>query len=282
MKIVKTIAELDRIPGQSVGFVPTMGFFHEGHLALMRASKKRHDRTVVSIFVNPTQFGEGEDFERYPRDLDRDAGMAEAVGVDLIFAPSVEEMYPRRTTEVVVSGVTDRWEGAFRPGHYRGVATVVAKLFGIVRPDTAYFGLKDLQQCLVLRRMVQDLNLPVGLRFEQTVREPDGLALSSRNVYLSADHRALAPHLNQELRGIRDRVVENSDVRRAIDDARTRLTKQGFAIDYLEMVDLDAMAPIDHIESESALIVAAKLGKTRLIDNLIISSEQPDIHAAQH
>lgn len=259
-----------------------MGFFHEGHLALMRASKKRHDRTVVSIFVNPTQFGEGEDFERYPRDLDRDAGMAEAVGVDLIFAPSVEEMYPRRTTEVVVSGVTDRWEGAFRPGHYRGVATVVAKLFGIVRPDTAYFGLKDLQQCLVLRRMVQDLNLPVGLRFEQTVREPDGLALSSRNVYLSADHRALAPHLNQELRGIRDRVVENSDVRRAIDDARTRLTKQGFAIDYLEMVDLDAMAPIDHIESESALIVAAKLGKTRLIDNLIISSEQPDIHAAQH
>jgi pantoate--beta-alanine ligase len=251
-----------------------MGAFHEGHLSLMRTAKQNHESAVVSIFVNPTQFGAGEDFERYPRSFDRDAQLAEAAGVDVIFAPSVEEMYPRRSTEIVVHEVTDRWEGAARPGHFTGVATVVAKLFSIVQPTAAYFGLKDLQQCMVIRRMTADLNLPVALKFEETVRDSDGLALSSRNIYLSPSQREIAPSLYFELRTITDRILSGeANVDALILESNNRLRNLGFAVDYLEVVDLNTMAPVRKFDGDAAVIVAAKLGTTRLIDNIRILSK---------
>ncbi len=268
---MRSIAELKRDHSVSLGFVPTMGAFHEGHLSLMRVAKSHHDVAAVSLFVNPTQFGQGEDFERYPRNLDRDAEMAESAGVDILFAPDVSQMYPRKTTEIQVSGVTERWEGGHRPGHFTGVATVVAKLFNIVQPTAAYFGQKDLQQCLVIQRMVADLNLPVELKFEETVRESDGLAMSSRNVYLSDSNRAIAPNLYQELKNIRDGVlVKSASVDSLLSSAINRLNAVGFTVDYLELVDLDTMAPIRDLEQDAAIIVAARLGSTRLIDNLRI------------
>jgi len=202
MRLVKTIRELKqelepiRRSGVTVGFVPTMGYLHEGHLSLMRKSVEECGFTVVSIFVNPTQFGPGEDYDRYPRDLERDLSMCESVGVDLVFAPGVSEMYePDACTRVTVSGLTQNLCGRSRPGHFDGVTTVVCKLFNMVRPDRAYFGQKDAQQVAVVRRMVRDLNIPVEVREMPTVREPDGLAMSSRNVYLSPDQRraALSP-----------------------------------------------------------------------------------------
>jgi pantoate--beta-alanine ligase len=268
------MAELRRDHSQSVGLVPTMGAFHEGHLSLMRSAKLHHDLAVVSIFVNPTQFGEGEDFERYPRDFEKDVRLAESAGVDLVFAPSVEEVYPRRSTEVRVIGVTERWEGPHRPGHFVGVATVVAKLFGMVQPDVAYFGLKDLQQCLVIERMVADLNIPLALKFEETVREPDGLAMSSRNVYLSPAHRALASSIFREISGIRDSLVGgHRDVESLISKSKNRLRNLGFDTDYLELVDLDTMGPVAELNGDAAVIVAARLGSTRLIDNVRILSK---------
>ena len=271
MRIVNSIRELVRDHSQSLGLVPTMGAFHEGHLSLMRTAKQNHDIAVVSLFVNPTQFGAGEDFERYPRDFDRDAGLAESTGVDVLFAPSLKEMYPRRTTEISVTGVTERWEGAHRPGHFTGVATVVAKLFNLVQPNVAYFGLKDLQQCLVLKRMVEDLDMPLRVQFEDTVRESDGLALSSRNSYLSPEDRIRAPSLFSELSSIRDvMMVGEREIPFLLAESRRRLTEQGFLVDYLSLVELDTMDPTDTLDVDTALIVAAKLGSTRLIDNIRI------------
>jgi pantoate--beta-alanine ligase len=268
--IVKRLAELEHPRDKTTGFVPTMGAFHEGHLNLMRKAKSENDRCVVSLFVNPTQFGKNEDFDKYPRDLERDAKLAESAGVDVLFAPNREEIYPREGSTIHVPEVTSRWEGAARPGHFDGVATVVCKLFNIVRPTTSYFGLKDLQQCMVIQRMTEDLNLPYQLKFEPTVREDDGLAMSSRNVYLSAENRAVAGLIYSELRRSRSRVLARETIEEVLDSARSTLTQSGFIVDYFALVDLPLMAPADSMRVNQALIVAAKLGSTRLIDNILL------------
>lgn len=253
-----------------------MGAFHEGHLHLMRRAREATDQVVVSLFVNPTQFGKGEDFERYPRDLERDASLAQNAGVDILFAPEVTEIYPRSVaTTVHVPEVTERWEGASRPGHFDGVSTVVAKLFHIVQPRLAFFGQKDLQQCLVIRRMVLDLNMPVGLRFVPTTRELDGLAMSSRNVYLSVEERRVAPRLHETLMRLKEAIgtkdSNTPDCTHQLEQERAYLSSNGFLLDYLEYVSGDTMEPIRIPKPDSALIVAARLGKTRLIDNEILS-----------
>jgi pantoate--beta-alanine ligase len=248
-----------------------MGAFHEGHLSLMRKARQNNDIALVSLFVNPTQFGKGEDFEKYPRDLDRDLALAESAGVDVVFAPSREEMYPRTSTELIVSGVTEKWEGTRRPGHFTGVATVVAKLFNIIEPSAAYFGLKDLQQCLVIKRMVEDMNFPLTLKFEETVRAPDGLALSSRNVYLNESERSIAPSLYRELSSIREGLLAGGKPSSMLlESSKQRLTELGFDIDYLALIDLDTTCPVSELEADAAVIVAARLGSTRLIDNVRI------------
>lgn len=270
MKIVRSVADLPRYPTATVGFVPTMGAFHEGHLDLMRVAKTETDKVFVSLFVNPTQFGPNEDFRRYPRNEERDAEMAASVGVDVLFVPPVEEVYPRPSSIVSVPEVTAHWEGAHRPGHFDGVATVVAKLFGMVRPHIAYFGRKDLQQCAVIQRMVEDLHLPLQLRFVPTTREADGLAMSSRNAYLSPEQRAIAPRLNETLTRLSRSISEGADVASALVENRNALASDGFETDYLAYVDLATLEPLDRFQPASAVIVAARLGNTRLIDNVVI------------
>lgn len=254
-----------------LGFVPTMGALHEGHLALMREARQRHDRVAISIFVNPLQFGAGEDLSRYPRNEERDFGLAEGVGADYVFAPDASEIYPRLSTSIRVPEITNLWEGEFRPGHFDGVATVVAKLFHIVQPKAAYFGWKDLQQCLVIRRMVDDLNFPVELCFLDTVREPDGLALSSRNAYLSDNERKIAPKLYETLRKMYFDICSGQDVSQVLARGRETLDVAGFDVDYLELVSLEDLTPL-RSEADAAFLVAARLGKTRLIDNLRMSA----------
>ena len=262
-----------RRAGLTVGFVPTMGALHEGHLSLCRASKAVCDRTVASIFVNPLQFGPNEDLARYPRPLERDRALLASVGADALYLPATEEMYPpdARTT-VSQTGAADRLCGAFRPGHFAGVATVVAKLFQQVRPDRAFFGRKDYQQTVVLRRMVRDLDfdLDLEIRVEPTVREPDGLALSSRNVYLTPDERRRAPAIKAGLdaacaafaAGVRDPAALAARVRATLDAAG------GFELQYAELCDPDDLAPrVDAARPGDVLLVAAFLGRTRLIDN---------------
>lgn len=256
-----------------VGCVPTMGAFHEGHLALMRQARKECASVVVTLFVNPTQFGPNEDLSRYPRQEEVDTRLAESAGVDLLFIPSAEEMYPRRTTRVCVEEVTSLWEGALRPGHFEGVATVVLKLFNIVRPDVAYFGLKDLQQCAVIRRMVEDLDVPISLRFVETVRDSDGLALSSRNTYLSPEARAIAPEIFRSIALAAQAIGQQQDVDMAIERAVAALTAQGIAVEYLSLVDPITMSPIDRLESGCRLIVAARLDGVRLLDNVGINPD---------
>jgi len=277
MRLVKTIRELKqelepiRRSGVTVGFVPTMGYLHEGHLSLMRKSVEECGFTVVSIFVNPTQFGPGEDYDRYPRDLERDLSMCKSVGVDLVFAPGVSEMYePDACTRVTVSGLTQNLCGRSRPGHFDGVTTVVCKLFNMVRPDRAYFGQKDAQQVAVVRRMVRDLNIPVEVREMPTVREPDGLAMSSRNVYLSPDQRRAALSLHRSLRTAAD-MIEKGE--RSAAKIRERMIdiilSSGLAeLDYVEIVDADSLRNIDTLKGEVLIAVAVKFGQTRLIDNI--------------
>ena len=277
MRLVKTIRELKqelepiRRRGVTVGFVPTMGYLHEGHLSLMRKSVEECGFTVVSIFVNPTQFGPGEDYDRYPRDLERDLSMCKSVGVDLVFAPGVSEMYePDACTRVTVSGLTQNLCGRSRPGHFDGVTTVVCKLFNMVRPDRAYFGQKDAQQVAVVRRMVRDLNIPVEVREMPTVREPDGLAMSSRNVYLSPDQRRAALSLHRSLRTAAD-MIEKGE--RSAAKIRERMIdiilSSGLAeLDYVEIVDADSLRNIDTLKGEVLIAVAVKFGQTRLIDNI--------------
>lgn len=251
-----------------------MGAFHEGHLSLMREARPQCETLVVSLFVNPTQFGPNEDFSRYPRDEERDLRLAESAGVDVVFAPSIEEVYPRRTTTVSVSEVTERWEGAIRPGHFDGVATVVCKLFNIVGPNFAVFGLKDLQQCAVIRRMTEDLNLPVRLEFCPTARESDGLAMSSRNAYLSQEGRERAPLIYRELRRANLEIRSNPKDSRRIENelaaSRQILESQGFQVDYFALVGTETMLPLRVVEGPSSLIVAVRIGSTRLIDNIQI------------
>jgi pantoate--beta-alanine ligase len=278
LKIVRTIGEMANPPGVRVGFVPTMGAFHEGHLQLMRRAREENDHVIVSIFVNPTQFGKNEDFTRYPRNLDRDAEMAASVGVDVVFAPEADEMYPGLPTLIRVPELTERWEGASRPGHFDGVATVVLKLFNIVQADTAYFGQKDLQQCLVIRRMVRDLNVPIQLSFEPTVREDDGLAMSSRNIYLSPEERRIAPLLRHVLRtteeGLAKVPADSPELTTVVAQGEASLQDAGFDIDYLALVDLADLQPANDPRRPTALVVAAKLGRTRLIDNLVLHGDR--------
>lgn len=259
----------------SIGLVPTMGFFHAGHLSLMSRCRELSGFCVVSIFVNPIQFGPGEDYERYPRDLERDLEMARSEGVDLVFAPSVEEMYaPDASTGVTEIEVSRGLCGAGRPGHFGGVATVVVKLFNIVAPDVAVFGRKDLQQLAVVRRVVRDLDLPVRVVAGPTVREVDGLAMSSRNVYLSAGQRARAPELQRTLADLAGRVGRaGGDITPLLDEARAHIEAvTGGRIEYLSAVD-DAMRTVSRASECRWLAAALHLGKTRLIDNVEVASK---------
>ncbi|HEX30087.1 TPA: pantoate--beta-alanine ligase [Candidatus Poribacteria bacterium] len=272
---VQRHCERVRLQGKRIGFVPTMGYFHEGHLTLMRRAKEENDLLVVSLFVNPTQFGPNEDYERYPRDLDRDRELAEKEGVDLLFVPSVEDMYPAGyATYVEVTGtLTSVLCGARRPGHFRGVTTVVAKLFNIVKPHRAYFGEKDAQQLRVIKRMAKDLNFDVEIISVPTVRESDGLAMSSRNEYLSPEERKAALVLWRSLNLARS-LVEAGERKadRIISEMRRLIESEPLAkIDYVEIVDSETLEKVDRIEGEVLVALAVFIGTTRLIDNMIIS-----------
>jgi len=262
-----------RSQGKSVGLVPTMGYFHEGHVSLMRAAREECDYVVVSIFVNPTQFGPDEDFEDYPRDLSRDMRMAEEAGVDYIFHPRPEEMYPRPyLTYVEVEDITETLCGARRPGHFRGVTTIVAKLFNVVPADRAYFGLKDAQQVLVVRRMVEDLNFDIEIVACPTVREGDGLAMSSRNMYLGPEEREAATVLYRSLQLARRLVSEGErDAARILGEMRELFAEEPLVEpEYIEAVDYRFLKPVDRVEGEVLIAVAARVGKARLIDNILM------------
>ncbi len=264
MRTLRTIAEVrEALPREGVGLVPTMGALHAGHVALFDAARRENELVVASIFVNPAQFGEGEDFERYPRDEEADAPVAEAAGVDILFVPTTAEMYPPGfDTWVEVEGVSHGLEGAARPGHFRGVATVCLKLFNIVRPDRAYFGQKDAQQAAVVERLVADLDLELEIRVVPTVREEDGLAVSSRNAYLSPEERAAAAALPKALRvgeEARDRGADPLEAARAVLAAEPRLE-----LEYLGLSRLDGRV---------YLLAAARAGHTRLIDNVVLEGD---------
>ncbi len=266
-----------RAPGRSIGFVPTMGAFHEGHLSLMRVARRECGAVVVSIFVNPTQFSPGEDYDRYPRDPARDRELAETENVDILFMPSEEEIYPRgHVTTVQVAGLTERLCGRTRPGHFRGVATVVAKLFNIVDPDTAYFGQKDAQQAVVIRKMVTDLHMHVKVRVLPIVRESDGLAMSSRNRYLGAEERQAAAVLYQALSKARAAVeAGEKDGQRIQSLMEECIAGEKLArIEYAAIVDPDALEPLQRIEGPALLAVAARVGACRLIDAAIVGRDE--------
>ena len=255
---------------QTIAFVPTMGFLHQGHLSLLEEGRRRCDLLVLSIFVNPTQFGQGEDFEDYPRDLQRDSELAQSGGVDIIFAPTAAEMYPKGyACYVNVEGITEVLCGASRPGHFRGVTTVVCKLFNIVQPHLALFGNKDFQQLAVIRRMVLDLNLPVEIVGMPIFREPDGLAMSSRNVYLSEDQRRQALVLSQSLKLARRLVAEGErDAEQLIAILAKLIAKQPEThIDYIQICQQHSLAQQPRVDADSVLLLAVRVGKTRLIDN---------------
>jgi len=273
VQIVRSSEELARARASltgSLALVPTMGALHAGHMALVAEAKQSADRLAATIFVNPAQFGPNEDFSRYPRRESEDARILEEAGCDLLWLPSVSDIYPDGfSTSVHVSGVSDRWEGEARPGHFDGVATVVAKLLLSVRPDVAFFGEKDFQQLAVIRRMVEDLNIAVEIGAVPTVREEDGLALSSRNAYLSEEQRAHAVALPQALEYAREVIRGGTPVRLALDTARKSLIEAAFSrIDYFALVDARTLEPLDAPAGEMRLIAAAAIGPTRLIDNL--------------
>lgn len=279
MKRLDTIAAVrsalaqPRRGGRNIALVPTMGAFHEGHLSLMRRARQNCQVVVVSLFVNPTQFNDPSDLAGYPRDPDRDAALAAEIGVDCLFAPSPEEVYPRGfATNVSVGGLTERLEGAHRGrAHFDGVTTVVTKLFNIVGPDVAYFGQKDAQQTLVIRRLVRDLDLPVRIEVCPTVREPDGLALSSRNAHLSAADRARAAGLHRALAAVQQAVdagERDPDAARA--HALTELEAAQIEPEYLELVSADTLSPVRGLDGDVLALIAARVGGTRLIDNELI------------
>jgi pantoate--beta-alanine ligase len=263
-----------RAEGASVGFVPTMGYLHDGHASLMREASRRDDVAVASIFVNPLQFAVGEDLGTYPRDLERDLALAEAAGVTEVFHPGVEEMYPRPVlTTVTVAEITRRFEGAARPEHFAGVATVVAKLFSIVGPCRSYFGEKDFQQLAVVRRMAADLSMPVEVVGCPIVREPDGLAMSSRNVYLTPPQRAAAPVLHRALVQTVEAVAAGArDVGTLIADLAARIagTDGVDGVDYAEIVEADTLEPAAVLAGVQRVLVAARFGRTRLLDNVAL------------
>jgi pantoate--beta-alanine ligase len=277
VRTLRTIAEVRsttdeaRRAGATIGFVPTMGYLHDGHTSLMAAARTDCDAVVASIFVNPLQFGVGEDLAAYPRDLARDTELSEAAGVDLLFAPTVEEMYPRPLlTAVTVDEITDRFEGAARPTHFAGVATVVAKLLSIVGPCRAYFGEKDWQQLCVVRRIVDDLSLPVEVVGCPTVREDDGLARSSRNVYLGPGERAAAPVLRRALLAGAEAIEAGERHPSAVEALMAGLVAAEplVELDYAAAVDAATLAQVDPLVGDVRLLVAARVGKPRLLDNL--------------
>ncbi len=281
MIIVRTVPELraaledHRRAGRSIGLVPTMGAFHEGHLSLMRKAREDTDVVVVSLFVNPTQFNESSDLDRYPRDEQRDIRLGTEQGVDILFAPANAEVYPESfATTVAVQGLTEPLEGAHRgAGHFDGVTTVVAKLFNMVGPDVAYFGQKDAQQAVVIMRMVRDLDFPVRIEVCPTVREPDGLAMSSRNALLDAPERTKAAALNKALSAIQAAVAAGErDAKSAIGAATTTLEEADIEPEYLELVSGDTMAPVQRVEGDVLAVIAARIGTTRLIDNQRLST----------
>jgi pantoate--beta-alanine ligase len=280
MKIISTISEMRslaeslRREGKTIGFAPTMGFLHEGHLSLMRTARQECDIAVASIFVNPTQFGPNEDLDRYPRDTEGDRKKCESAGVDILFIPTAAEMYPEKTTVfVTVEGISNILEGAIRPGHFRGVATVVAKLFNIVKPHKAYFGQKDFQQCAVIKRVVEGLNMDVEVMALPTVRDTDGLAMSSRNSYLNRDERRAAAILFRALAAARD-LFEAGAVEPEKLKNKTRAVIQGepgVIIDYVEIADPESLLPPTIASRGTVLLAAVRIGRTRLIDNLLLA-----------
>ncbi|NOY75345.1 MAG: pantoate--beta-alanine ligase [Kiritimatiellaeota bacterium] len=275
MEVFKTICEIREFSierkkrGERVGFVPTMGFLHEGHLSLVDEARRHADVVVVSIFVNPTQFGPNEDLDVYPRDFERDAELCESRGVDAIFAPSANEMYPTvNTTWVEETSLTKRLCGADRPTHFRGVTTVVSKLFNVVCPDVAVFGEKDYQQAAVVKKMVADLNFGVEIIVAPIVRESDGLALSSRNKYLSVEERGNALAIRQSLLDAKSAVADGErDSTKLADAAVSRISRAGGRVDYVEIADPDTLEPLLEIGDEAVMLIAAYFGATRLIDN---------------
>ena len=278
MKTIRTVADVRaELAGRSgIGLVPTMGFLHEGHLSLIRRARADCEVVVVSLFVNPKQFADGEDLDAYPRDEARDAALAEQAGADILFVPAHAVVYPDGfATTVEVAGLTDALCGAARPGHFAGVTTVVTKLFNMVGPDVAYFGQKDAQQALVIRKLVRDLDMPVRIEVCPTVREPDGLAMSSRNAYLSAEEREQALALNRALRAAEEAVragrAEADDVLAA---AREQLQKAGVEPEYLELRSAKDLAPVERVNGSTLLAVAAQVGRARLIDNTILTGDQ--------
>jgi pantoate--beta-alanine ligase len=281
MRTLRTVAELrvalrePRLAGRSIGLVPTMGSFHEGHLSLMRRARRDCDEVVVSLFVNPTQFEQTADLSRYPRDEARDELMAADVGVDYLFVPTVAEVYPRGfTTTVSVAGITETLEGSRRGrGHFDGVVTVVTKLFNMVGPDVAYFGQKDAQQALVIQRLVRDLDIPVLIEVCPTVRERDGLAMSSRNAHLSPEERARALAISRALENAVAVVAAGErDAAKVAGSARAEMTSEGVEPEYFELVSTDTLAPASVIDDSVLAVVAAQVGATRLIDNQIIAT----------
>jgi pantoate--beta-alanine ligase len=270
---MQSLAEAFRKEEKRIGFVPTMGFLHEGHLSLMRKAREECDVVVVSIFVNPTQFGPGEDLDRYPRDSEGDRRKCGSAGADVLFMPEAREMYPEEPpVYVIVPGISDVLEGAIRPGHFRGVATVVAKLFNIVKPHRAYFGQKDFQQCVVIKRMVTGLNMDVEVIVQPTVREADGLAMSSRNSYLNAEERRVAAVLFKALTTARDLFQTGvRDVEKLKNKMQAVLReKEDVGVDYLEVADPDTLKPLSETKDRMVLLLAVRLGRTRLIDNLLV------------
>jgi pantoate--beta-alanine ligase len=279
MKTVRNINKMHRVAGnlklqgRSIGFVPTMGALHAGHLSLIKQAHKENDYTVVSIFVNPTQFGPGEDFKRYPRNLNRDAFLCRREGADIIFYPDARQIYPEGyKTYVFVEKLSNVLCGKFRPMHFRGVTTVVAKLFNIVQPDVAYFGQKDAQQAIIIQQMAKDLNMPIKIKVMPIIREPDGLAMSSRNNYLSIKDREEAVVLFQALKKAKTMVEHGViDSARIIGQMRKIINKKKTArIQYLEIVDLNELKFVKFIRSKVLIALAVWIGKTRLIDNIIL------------
>ncbi|MBS1870719.1 MAG: pantoate--beta-alanine ligase [Actinobacteria bacterium] len=280
MRTLHTVAELRaelraaRAEGRTIGLVPTMGAFHAGHVSLMERARAETDVVVVSLFVNPTQFGAGEDLAAYPRDEARDAEIAAAAGVDVLFAPPAEEVYPHGfQTTVAVGELAQPLEGAHRPGHFDGVATVVVKLLNMVGPDVAFFGQKDAQQALVVRRVVRDLDIPARIEVCPTVREPDGLAMSSRNAYLAPAERERAVALRRALDAAEQAVAAGErDAAAVATAARAAMEPYGVEPEYLALVAADTLAPVDRIEQEVLVALAARVGPARLIDNTILQT----------
>jgi pantoate--beta-alanine ligase len=283
MKVIKKIDEMRsavsdvKSRGMSIGFVPTMGYLHEGHRSLVRESLRKADVTVVSIFVNPAQFGPREDFKEYPRDLDRDSEVLEREGVDYLFVPESDEIYPQgHKAYVEVYDLQDKLCGRSRPGHFRGVCTVVLKLFNIINPDISFFGQKDAQQAIILKRMVKELNLEVIIEVLPIIREEDGLALSSRNKYLTQEERKAALILSKSLKEAQSMMEKGQrDSAAIIKEMKEIIGREPLAkIDYVEIVDMDKLNPVDKIEKKALVAMSIFIGKVRLIDNTILCTKE--------